>query len=562
MWIGPKGAEHARRGTRQDTNTLQALRTKTFSSVALIVAVAVFAALATNGGFYSAAISMYGGALGRLPLLASLPLVLSCIFVLLLSALCHRWLVKPVLIVFLLLSAVFGYFAFAYGTIFDPQMIANALQTDSAEAGDLINLKLVLYIGLLGVLPSIMVAFANLAYPGWKSETIARLRLVGAAGATLAVLFLLFGAHYVSLVREHRELTGKIAPLAGVVSAIKLVSKGIAPAPDEHTIVGADARISPEDTHRELIIMVVGETARADHWGLNGYSRQTTPLLKGENVINYPDFWSCDTSTARSVPCMFSNLGRAKFDVRDAQTTDNALDILKRAGVSVLWRDNNSSSKGVADRVLYQDFKSPALNPMCEDGECRDEGMLSGLQEHINAQSGDVLIVLHQMGNHGPAYYKRYPKSFERFTPVCKTNDLGSCTAEEITNAYDNAILYTDHFLGRVIALLKANTEHFETAMLYVSDHGESLGEYGMYLHGTPYMLAPDTQKHVPAVVWYSNALAHDLRVDDLAARSKRRWTHDSVFHTLLGLFEIRSNAYDPTKDLLVHNDDEAASVK
>lgn len=535
---------------------------KPVSSAALIAVVSLFVALAANSGFLLGAAAVYGQTLEQLPFLVSLAIVLACIFVLLLSALCHRWLVKPVLVLFLLLSAVTGYFTFAYGTIFDAQMIANAVQTDSAEAGDLINARLVLFIAIFGVLPSILVLFANVVHPDWKSETVARLKLVGAAGATLAVLFLIFGAHYVSLAREHRDLTGKVAPLAGIVSTAKLLSQGIAAPPSAHTVVAADARILPKDPHRELIIMVVGETARADHWGLNGYSRQTTPELKSENVLNFPDFWSCGTSTAQSVPCMFSNLGQAKFDVRDAQASDNALDILKRAGINVLWRDNNSSSKGVADRVPYQDFKSPKLNPMCGDGECRDEGMLSGLQEHIDAQTGDVLIVLHQMGNHGPAYYKRYPKAFERFTPVCQTNDLGSCTADEITNAYDNAILYTDHFLARVIALLKANSDRFETAMMYVSDHGESLGEYGMYLHGTPYMVAPDTQKHVPAVIWYGGALAHDLRVDDLAARSKRRWTHDSVFHTLLGLFEIRSTAYDPTKDLLVHNNDEAAEMK
>ena len=534
-------------------------RAKRVSSVTLIVAAALCAVLA-NGAFLSGAAATYGLSIESLPFLMSLPLVLLCIFVMLLSAICHRLLVKPVLIAFLLLSAVFGYFSLAFGTIFDPQMISNALQTDSAEAADLINARLVIYVIALGVLPSMLIFAAHLVHPDWKTETVARLKLVGAASATLAVLFAVFGAHYVSLVREQRQLTGKLAPLAGLVSAGQLIANGMARQADTHTVVGADARIRPKDPHRELIVMVVGETARADHWGLNGYKRQTTPLLQRENVLNFPDFWSCDTSTARSVPCMFSNLGRAKFDVRDAQASDNALDILQRAGVSVLWRDNNSSSKGVADRVPYEDFKSAKLNPMCDDGECRDEGMLSGLQQRIDAASGDVLIVLHQMGNHGPAYYKRYPKAFERFTPVCQTNDLGSCTAEEIANAYDNAILYTDHFLAQVIALLKANNDQFETAMLYVSDHGESLGEYGMYLHGAPYVLAPDAQKHVPAVIWYGDALTHDLRVDDLPARSKRRWTHDSVFHTLLGLFEIHSAAYDASKDLLLHNDDEAAS--
>ena len=345
----------------------------------------------------------------------------------------------------------------------------------------------------------------------------------------------------------------RVNPVFALYSTAKLASQTLPNKVQTHTIFGADARRSRDDAHRELVIMVVGETVRADHWSLNGYARETTPLLKREQVVNFPDFWSCDTSTATSVPCMFSRLGRAGFDVNRTKAEDNALDILQRAGVSVLWRDNNSSSKGVADRVAYEDFKTREKNPVCDEVECRDEGMLHGLQEYVDAQTGDVLIVLHQMGNHGPAYYKRYPKSFERFTPVCQTNDLGSCSAEEINNAYDNAVVYTDHVLSKVIELLKKNDSRFETAMLYVSDHGESLGEYGVYLHGMPYALAPEAQRHVPAIIWLGERIKHDIKIETVEERRKRRWSHDNIFATMLGLFEISSTEYDPQKDLLEH---------
>ena len=317
--------------------------------------------------------------------------------------------------------------------------------------------------------------------------------------------------------------------------------------------MGPDAKVPPGDHDRELVIMIVGETAHADRWSLNDYGRMTNPLLAREDVINFPNFWACGTSTSVSVPCMFSRLGRGGFKADAAKSEDNALDILHRAGVSILWRDNNSDSKGVAERVTYEDFRSPRMNPVCDEVECRDEGMLHGLQKYIDVQKGDILIVLHQMGNHGPAYYKRYPKAFERFTPVCRTNDLGSCTSEEINNAYDNAILYTDYVLAKVIELLKANDDRFETAMLYVSDHGESLGEYGVYLHGMPYALAPTAQKHVPALMWLGKHMKHDLRLDGIEERRLRRWSHDNIFATLLGLFEIESDAYDPDKDLFEH---------
>jgi lipid A ethanolaminephosphotransferase len=525
----------------------------------MIVAVAVFVALFGNGSFFASAARVFGTSALDLVYLLTLFLQITALLILVLSALCHRLLVKPVLIAFLALSSVLAYLAAEYGTIFDQQMISNALQTDSAEATDLLSAELAAYLFFLGLIPSLAVWRARLTHPDWRKETISRLRLAGAAVATLLLAFLPFSAHNASLVREHREVTSKVVPAYALLSAFRLASRSVRLREAEHVAVGADAKLEPEDRHRELIIMVVGETVRSDHWGLNGYARDTTPQLRRLGVLNFPEFWSCGTSTAMSVPCMFSNLGRAQFNQSDVARRDNALDVLARAGVSVLWRDNNSSSKGVADRVTYQDFKTPELNPRCEDGECRDEGMLHGLQEYIEAQKGDILIVLHQMGNHGPAYYKRYPKSFERFTPVCRTNDLGSCSSEELNNAYDNAVLYTDDFLAKVIALLKNNDGNFETAMFYVSDHGESLGEWGMYLHGAPYMIAPDYQKHVPAVIWLGSAIEHDVDMASMEERRQRRWSHDNVFSTLLGFFEASSQSYVSEMDIIKRNATEVA---
>jgi len=310
-----------------------------------------------------------------------------------------------------------------------------------------------------------------------------------------------------------------------------------------------DAKIPATDTDRELIILVVGEAARADRFSLNSYAKETNPLLKKEGVINFPNMYSCDTSTATSVPCMFSIFGREQYSDKKTKTTENLLDVLRHAGIHILWRDNNSDSKGVALNVTYENFKDPKNNPVC-DVECRDEGMLSGLQEYISRQkTGDILIVLHQMGNHGPAYYKRYPESFERFKPVCKTSQLEKCTHEEISNAYDNAILYTDYFLSKVIGLLKNNDKQFETAMVYMSDHGESLGESGLYLHGLPYFMAPDAQKHIGAVMWFGEGFHLDKQA--LRDKSTKAYSHDHLFHTILGLMEVKTSAYDKQKDII-----------
>ncbi len=554
----------ARGGPENVTSLLKrlGLTGRTWTSGGLIFVVALFIAAAANVRFYSAAIGAFGTGANLWPFFVSLFLTLTALFVLLLSAFCHRVLVKPVLIVVLMLSAVLSYYAHAYGTVFDAQMIANAFATDNAEAGDLLTLKMVLWIGILGVLPAIAVARANLTFPNWKVETIARLKQAVIAAAVVLVSGAAFSGHYAALMRFHREATSNVIPAFAMLSAVRMATRAMpSSTPIQRVAVGTDAVHPSTDRHHELIIMVVGETVRADHWGLNGYARDTTPNLRRENVLNFPDFWSCGTSTAISVPCMFSNMGHTNFDKSTAAVTDNALDILSRAGVNVLWRDNNSSSKGVATRVPYEDYRNATKNKICEDGECRDIGMLDGLQDYIDRQKGDILIVLHQKGNHGPAYYKRYPKEFERFTPVCATSDLGSCTSEQIANTYDNAILYTDFFLSKVIELLKSNDHKFETAMFYLSDHGESLGEYGVYLHGAPYALAPEAQRHVPAVMWFGEGIKQDIKVATLQERSRRKWSQDNVFATIVGFFELDTSAYASNQDILERANDEVSNV-
>jgi lipid A ethanolaminephosphotransferase len=216
----------------------------------------------------------------------------------------------------------------------------------------------------------------------------------------------------------------------------------------------------------------------------------------------------------------------------------------------VLWIDNNSSSKGVAVRVPYESYKTPKSNPAC-DIECRDVGMLSHIQAYIDEhQKGDIFIVLHQMGSHGPAYYKRYPAEFEKFAPACKTNQLENCSKAEIDNSYDNTIIYTDYFLSEVIKLLKRNDTKFESAMFYVGDHGESLGEHGIYLHGIPLVIAPEAQRHVPAVVWFSGNY-DELDRKSLAVKKDGKYTHDNVFHTVLGFMEIETSVYKKEMDIV-----------
>ncbi|MEJ2756123.1 MAG: phosphoethanolamine--lipid A transferase, partial [Gammaproteobacteria bacterium] len=378
--------------------------------------------------------------------------------------------------------------------------------------------------------------------------------LLGASCVSVA-LILSLSSFYASFFREHKALRYYANPSYYIYSTVKYVHGLFGSGVTTVEEMGLDANIPPSDVQRELVIFVVGETARADHFSLNGYHKKTNPLLEKENVVSFGNVLSCGTSTAHSVPCMFSIYGHSDYTKNKGESTENVLDILLHAGVNVLWLDNNSSSKGVADRVDYQDYKSPEINPVC-DVECRDEGMLVNLQSYVDAHpTGDILIVLHQMGNHGPAYFKRYPKKFEKFTPTCQNNQLEECTKAEINNAYDNAILYTDYFLSKTIKFLKNNDQKFEAVLFYVSDHGESLGENNMYLHGLPYVIAPYEQIHVPMLMWFSDHLiGSEIDFKQLVKQKNRKLSHDNVFHTLLGLMEIDSELYDENMDIVDHD--------
>ena len=439
-----------------------------------------------------------------------------------------------------------------YNILIDDLMISNSFETDTKEAGDLLSSTMFAYLMVLGVIPAIFVYRANIVFQPFRREVISRSKLiVSLLVIVLGLLFLQSGATS-SFFREHKTIRYYSNPANYVFGMGRHVRNIWRSVQNEKSLVpiAEDAKIPETDIERELIIMVVGETARADRFSLNGYVKQTNPLLEKQDVVSFSDVESCATLTAISVPCMFSIDNKDGFDKDEAKHKENVLDVLKRAGVQVLWRDNNSSSKGVADRVVYQNYRDPKINTICDD-ECRDVGMLVGLQDYIDKQpEGDILIILHQMGNHGPAYYKRYPKEFEKFTPVCQTNELGDCSAEEIDNAYDNAILYTDYFLNQVIELLKQNDSKFETSMLYVSDHGESLGENNIYLHGMPNWLAPESQRHVPMIMWVGSNF-DELSINELRAKKDTPITHDNISHALLGLMEVESKVYKKDLDFI-----------
>jgi lipid A ethanolaminephosphotransferase len=440
----------------------------------------------------------------------------------------------------------------SYHVVIDDDMIRNMLQTNLNESLDLLTLKQVVYLVVLGILPAYFIYKVKIEDRTLKKELLSKLILGLLALAMIAGSIFAFSKHYTSFFREHKPLRYSTNPTYWIYSIGNYAAKTINAGPIVVEPIGLDAKIVDNDMPK-LVIMVVGEAARADHLSLNSYEKETNPMLKNQDIFNLSNVSSCGTSTAESVPCMFSIYDRGDYSYKKGVSTQNVLDVLSHTKkVSILWRDNNSDSKGVALRVKYEDFKTKQNNTICDEGECRDIGMLVGLQNYIKEQKDkDILIVLHQMGNHGPAYYKRYTKEFEKFKPVCKTNQLEKCTQEEISNAYDNAILYTDMFLSKTIDFLKQNDKEYKTALIYMSDHGESLGEDGVYLHGLPYFMAPDAQTHIASLLWFGQNMKKDMDIKKLETLKDKEFSQDNLFHTLLGVFDVQTEVYKKDMDML-----------
>ncbi len=530
----------------------------------LILAVAALLTLFYNPVFFAKLVAAFPLDQGNTGFIIAAGVLLFLANLLFFALLAGRYVTKPLLIFAVIAAAGCSYFMSTYGVVIDETMLQNVLETDAGEAAGLINTSMVLQMVFFGLLPAVLIWRLKLDYAPFKKEILSKAVILVSTLAVAAVTLLSFSANFASFFREYKPVRYYIAPLyafySGIQYAVATPSSALKTGPAKPVSPDAEIIEAHDDKamqvpERELIFLVVGESARADHFQLNGYARETNPALsKMDNIVSFTQFHSCGTTTAVSVPCMFSPAARKSFDSGDIYEYENVLDVLRRSGVNVIWLDNNSSSKGVADRMEYQDFRHTP-HPGCGE-ECHDDAMLQDLQNYIDGHpDGDILIVMHQLGSHGPEYYKRYPESFEYFKPACKTNKLGDCTEEEIINAYDNTIRYTDHFLAGIINLLKKNDDYFEAGMLYVSDHGESLGENGIYLHGMPYAIAPEAQKHVGVILWGGKYF--DFPVKKILPLKDKDYTQDQLYCTLLAMFEVKTE--DCTSDMMIFPPEMAA---
>ena len=521
-------------------------------SVTLSLLVSAWVIFVVNTAFWRKAAEAFGT---HQQALVAFAIAISALLTALCISVTLKYLTKPVYIIALVSAAAASWFMNTYGVIIDTDMVRNAAETTTSEASHLMTAAFFRHMVLYAVLPSLLIAVVRIRHRTFGAKLKRNLAVI------IPLLLVAFGMTMwqypaiASTLRNNRVLIKTLNPVSPIFNAVKF-----AIAEDKNRKIVAQP-LDPDARPGKLIaaaekpvitVIVAGETARAENFSLGGYSRKTNPELERRDIAYFRNTSSCGTATGVSLPCMFSVLGRSDYSHEAGLATENLLDVLAHAGNRVVWWENNTGTKGIADRIETRAFSTENDARFCVKNECSDQGMVDALGPWLDTVEGNATLVLHQLGSHGPSYYQRYSEQERLFRPDCRTSEFADCTSEEIVNAYDNTIVATDHMLAQVIDLLAARSDRFASAMIYMSDHGESLGEKGLYLHGMPYMIAPSQQTHIPFVMWVSPSYSRLFGVDTacLAAQADEEYSHDNLFHTVLGLMDVHSRHYEPGLDV------------
>lgn len=522
------------------------------SAEGLNIIVCLYTMAVCNNTFWSRVSDAFEGEIVRMAVFGGVFFAFTLFVVSLVGV---RWLQKPVLVFVVILCSVTSYYQDQLGATIDREMIQNVMQTTFAESRHLMTFGFVLHVVGFGIVPSALILWVRIKPRGiLRSVTGWAVMVVAALTMFFGLLYSDFKA-YSAVIRERKDIVEShqpYAPLRGAVRYAKMVMKtaNVVVAP-----LGLDAVKGPRLIAAKkpvLTIIWAGETARAQNFGVNGYERDTTPDTPTQGFINFTDVESCGTATAVSLPCMFSHLTQAEYSDTKVKSVENLFDVLGHAGVKVEWYDNNTGDQSIAKRFGWTKMTAETDAAACEAGECTDAVYLPLIREKLATITEDTVLVLHMIGSHGPAYFLRYPPAFRKFTPDCRTAEFAKCSNEEIRNAYDNTILFTDHILAQTADMLGAQDRVIGT-IFYVSDHGESLGEDGLYLHGAPRFMAPEAQYKVPMMMWFSQAYRDEMGLDAacVAAKGDTTLSHDNMYATVLGMMDIKTETYDPARDIL-----------
>ncbi len=521
----------------------------------LILLISLLAVALLNASFWNAAAAYRPPASPEgMGFLAAIGVCLVALHAFLFGLVGLRGALRPALALSWTLGVLVAYYTDRFTIYLDPGMLRNVLHTQPKEAFEHVTPAMISTV-LGGSAPVWMLLAWIRLRPTTPGRWLLRRSLWLTTCLIVAVAAALSAYRDLSpWLRNHREVRYLVTPANAFVSAFTVLRSTIRETRQPRQPIGTDAVVRREQPARpRILVLVIGETVRAQNWGLNGYSRDTTPQLRQRPVINFADVSACGSDTEVSLPCMFAPIGRRDYDEARIRSQQSLLHVLERAGVATLWLDNQTGCKGVCEGLAFESLRGDEDPVLCDGRVCLDGALFDKARQaiaKIDAQGGDRVLVLHQLGNHGPAYSRRYPEAFRQFTPACEDPDLIGCDQQSIINSYDNAILYTDHLLAGLMDTL-GERDDLDSALLYLSDHGESLGEGGIYLHGLPYVIAPPQQLKVPMTLWLSDNLARSAQIDTscLAARSSEPHTHDHLFHSLLGLFSVDTKLYEDAWD-------------
>ncbi|SIQ44258.1 phosphatidylethanolamine:Kdo2-lipid A phosphoethanolamine transferase [Rhizobium sp. RU35A] len=520
-------------------------------SVTLSIIVALYILVLLNQTFWSQSLTVLSG---QHVALAGLAVALTGAFIAFFVSFSVKYLMKPLLIFFVFIAAGAAWFMDQFGVIIDSDMIRNAAETTSAEAGHLITAGYLLHMAVYAVLPSLLIAWVRVAHRTFPRKVMMNLAVIVPALLVFGAAALANAGTYAFTIRQNREWFATLNPFMPIANAVAYLEK----LKQERGIVvqpyGTDAKVADgakaKDRKPRVTIIVVGETARGSNFSLGGYERLTNPELAKRDIFYFDKAQSCGTATAISVPCMFSGLGRSDYSHAGALERQNLMDVLVHAGIRAEWWDNNTGSKGVAARIPYKELYRSTDSRYCENGECKDDILLDQFDAWLSSVTGDSVLVLHQLGSHGPAYYARYPDAYRTFQPDCRSAEFSKCHRPEIINAYDNSIVYTDHILATIIDKLTAVEGKVSPSMIYMSDHGESLGEKGLFLHGAPWVVAPEQQTHIPFLLWLGKDAKAGIDTACMDRRKTEPVSHDNLFHTVLGLMHVQTKVREAELDL------------
>lgn len=473
------------------------------------------------------------------------------LFNLLFSLILHKRTLKPISVLILLCNSACLYFMNSYQIQIDVYMLMNIFETNAKEVSDLISKGLLLYMFIFGILPSLLI-LTKIQIKQNENNYKKNLRLTLISFLLLFFEFSLFFSLPKSrnfIMKNRRHIINYVTPANYIGNMARFLSikiKGIFFSKNVIDISSdAEIKIESKNNKKNLVILVIGESARSQNFSLNGYKRNTNEFLESYDIMSFKNFYSCGTCTIHSIPCIFSHLDRKHFTILEGKKYENLLDILKKVDFDVKWRSNNGDCKGVCNRVNYLSTNGLDINGY-------DESLVKNLiRESKNFTKHNNIIVINQRGSHDP-YYKRYPNEFRKFKPDCQ-RELNSCSIEEIMNAYDNSIYYSSYNLSRILDFLKKDLySDYNVLFLYVSDHGDALGEDGLWAHSMPYNKANYYVKKIPMLLWFSDSFGEEFRINKecLKDMTDKELSHDNIFHSILGVFRIKSKYYDENLDI------------